>query len=98
MSALERFSNAFPNLVERKVSYDSIVFYRGATIFFRRSEREREIARILSTTVENFPNGARLRSYLDENNVPISTVLSHPDYLIGREHWTGVIRIIREGM
>ena len=98
MAALDRFRAAFPGQYDRKVSYDAIVFEWGARIYFRRSSEEQSYARILSSTVEKFPNGTRLKAFLEENNVPISLVKSHPDYMIGPAHWDGVVRIIQDGL
>ena len=94
-TVLQKFKDAFPELYEEKVSDHTIVFRWGARVYFRKTTDGPETARIIPTSVGNFPHGNQLESYLREHKVPIAASSSHPDYLIGPEHADRVIAILK---
>ena len=109
VTAVQRFSQAFPDLEVRAQGNDwKISFGHGATIYFRQSQDhprtgdERYIARIQGYLKDRrptnfaFPNSAALRAYLEED-VELDTIPSHYDFLIRPQHWERVIAILQDG-
>ncbi len=93
-TVLDRFTDAFPNSRRENKGDHTISFYRGATIYFRKTRDGKNIARIHSKYLKNFPNAGQLESYMKRYKVPIDPSPSHPDYLIGPEHADRVIAIL----
>ena len=93
-TVLDKFTEAFPNLRRETKGDHTISFYRGATIYFRKTREGENIARIHSNYLKNFPNAGQLESYLKRQKVPIDLSQSRPDYLIGPEHTDRVIAIL----
>lgn len=97
-----KFIDAFPELYSEKKSDQTFALepcgYKGATVYFRKSNSGPNQARIHSRRLKNFPNAHRLEAYLSKNKVPIAQSASHPDYIIGPEHVDAVIAILKEGL
>ena len=102
MAVFLKFMDAFPELYSEKASYQTFALepfgYKGATVYFRKSNLGPNQARIHSGRVKNFPNGDRLRDYLVKHKAPVNPSVSHPDYIIGPEHVDAVIAILKEGL
>ena len=97
-----KFMDAFPELYSEKKSDQTFALescgYKGATVYFRKSNLGPNQARIHSRRLKNFPNAHRLEAYLSKNKAPIDPSVSHPDYIIGPEHVDAVIAILKEGL
>ena len=97
-----KFIDAFPELYSEKKSDQTFTLescgYKGATVYFRKSNAGPNQARIHSRRLKDFPNAHWLEAYLSKNKVPIAQSVSHPDYIIGPEHVDAVIAILKEGL
>ena len=91
-TVLDKFTDAFPNRRRDTKSDRTISFGNGATVYFRRTRDGANTARIHVHYLKNFPNAARLRSYLKRKKVAMD---SRPDYLIRHEHADRVIAILK---
>ena len=89
MTALERFEQAFGSSYCRK-HYNALRIRTGATIYFSRGPKNRDVVHINLQYVWNFPNAHSLVGYLN------GTPDNGRDYCIGPEHWERVIQLIRK--
>ncbi len=102
MAVFLKFRDVFSELYVEKKRDHTFAFescgYKGATIYLRKSHAGLNQARIHSGRLDNFPNPDNLRSYLEENKVPVDRSESHPDFLVGPDHVDAIIAILKEGL
>ncbi|MCY4654566.1 MAG: DUF2283 domain-containing protein [Dehalococcoidia bacterium] len=95
-TVLEKLMEAFFDIYDEKVADHTFKFQpRGATIYVRKTSNGSNTARIIPTSLRNFPNRDNLESFMKSRGVPIDNSISHPDYLIGPDHIDELIDVLK---
>ncbi|MXY22753.1 MAG: DUF2283 domain-containing protein [Dehalococcoidia bacterium] len=95
-TVLEKLKEAFFDLYEEKVADHTFKFRpRGAAIYVRKTNNGYNTARIIPTSLRNFPYGNNLELFVKSRRVPKDESTSHPDYLIGPDHIDELIDILK---
>ncbi len=96
-TVFDKLKSAFPDLYYETKGDHNFCFYRGATIYVRKTKKEGlNTARIHSLYMKNFPNGQELAHYVEKHGVPKDPSKSHPDFKFGLEHVDDLICILKD--